>query len=225
MKNTNRKLSILSWLCCCLFISPAFAKDEVPAFVKDDVPDVTFDGLQRVQDSKVALAYKHPDADFTGYKKIMLLDAYIAFKKNWQREHRRVSGSEMTRMKNRAADLFRHVFTVVLEEGGYPVVEQAGDDVLLVRAAIIDLDVNAPDTKEARRSRSFNANAGSATLYVELYDSNSGAILARALDRKHARRTSTFRLSSSVYNSSEGRKIIAQWAVILRDRLNEIQGR
>ncbi len=216
MIKTNCRVNVL-WVCCCLLISQSFAADEVA--------DVTFDGLKRIQGSKVALAYVDPDADFSPYKKIMLLDTYVAFKKNWKRDHRRVSNSSMKRIRNRTADLFRHVFTEGLEEGGFPVVNEAGEDVLLVRPAIIDLNVTAPDDMSPGRSHTFTTNAGAATLYIELFDSSSGAILARAIDRKSARSTPTFQLSSSVYNSREGRKIFKHWAGILRDRLNEIQGR
>jgi hypothetical protein len=211
-----RILNLLAWLCASLFVNASYAADQA---------DLSYDGLERVKASKIAAAYVHPEADFSAYKKIMLLDPHVAFKKNWKKAHRGVSNSHMDRMKRRTSDLFRHVFTDVMEESGYPVVNEAGDDVLLVRPAIIDLDVSAPDKQTAGRSYTFTTNAGSATLYVELFDSSSGAILARGLDRKHARSTSTFQLSSSVYNSSEGRKIFKKWAGILRDRLNEIQGR
>ena len=94
---------------------------------------------------------------------------------------------------------------------------------LLVRPAIIDLDVSAPDTMTAGRSRTFTTNTGAMTLYIELHDSVTGAILARAADRKAARNSGAFSLSSSVYNSSEARKMLTVWAELLPDRLSEIR--
>ena len=217
MKKRNHRVNILVWIFCCLFTGQTLAVEEVG--------DVTFEGLERVQGSKMAIAYKSPEADFSVYKKVMLLETYVAFKKNWKKEHRRVSKSDMNRIKKRAANLFRQVFTDVLEEGGYPVVDGADDDVLLVRPAIIELDITAPDVHTTGRSRIYITNAGNVTLYVELYDSTSGAILARGIDRKSARNSAGFRMSSSVYNSSEARKIIREWAGYLKEGLDEIQGR
>ena len=51
-----------------------------------------------------------------------------------------------------------------------------------LHAAIIDLDVNAPDVRSAGRSNTFTTSAGSMTLYVELYDSETDDLLAKALD-------------------------------------------
>ena len=42
--------------------------------------EVTVDGLHRVDDSKMALAYVKPDVDLSGYTKIMLDPVSIAYK-------------------------------------------------------------------------------------------------------------------------------------------------
>ena len=43
--------------------------------------EVTHDGLHLVPDTEVAAAWVKPGADFSGYDRIMLLDAYVAFRK------------------------------------------------------------------------------------------------------------------------------------------------
>ena len=165
----------------------AFAQEQEP-------PQETHDGLTLVPDRKVATAYVDSDADFSAYDKIMILDCYVAFRKDWQRDHKqagsqiRISSSDMEKIKTDVAGLFREVFTEKLGmDGGYEIVEAAGDDVLLVRPAIIDLDITAPDTMSAGRSRTYTSSAGAATIFIELYDSVTGDILARAADRKAAR--------------------------------------
>ena len=60
---------------------------------------------------------------------------------------------------------------VTAGEDGYPVVEEAADDVLLLRPAIVNLDVAAPETSRMSRGRSYVDSAGQMTLYIELYDS------------------------------------------------------
>ena len=125
-------------------------------------------------------------------------------------------------MISRGKDLFAHVFIDVLEENDYPVVSEAGADVLLVRPAIINLDVAAPDVKSASRSYTYTASAGQATLYVELYDSVTGQILARASDRKIGRRNDiNWGMSrNSVSNSADAAKAFKYWAELLVEALN-----
>jgi hypothetical protein len=48
----------------------------------------------------------------------------------------------------------------------------------------VDLFVNAPDTMAAGRSRTYAMNAGEMRLALEISDSVTGTVLARARDRK-----------------------------------------
>ena len=201
--------------------APAMAKEQ-------ELPEVTEDGLHRVPDSKMAIVYAEPEADLSGYQKVQLLEAYVAFKKNWARDQRSssidplsVTSGDVERIKNRLAEEFRAVFTAVLEEGGYPVVDAAGDDVLLVRPAIINLDVTAPDTMRAGRSRSYTQSAGEMTLYVEIYDSVTGDLIAKAMDRKADRNTSYYTWANSATNKAAADRILKGWADILLAALNE----
>ena len=197
-----------------------------PIAVAEEIAETTHDGLVLMRDSKVAVAYVDPEADFSQYTKIQILDVYVAFKKHWQRKHS-VSKRDMERIQRRVKELFRNVFVEVLEDGGYPVVYENADDVLLVRPAIIDLDITAPDTMKPGRTITYSANAGAATLYVELFDSNTSDILARAIDRKAGRRNyGSWRMSgSSVYQSAEARRILKQWATLLKEALDRAQGK
>ncbi len=200
---------------------------------KQEPPQETHDGLTLVPDRKVAAAYMDSDADFSIYDKIMILDCYVAFKKDWQRDQKRsgshisISSSDMEKIKADVAELFREVFTEKLGgDGGYEIVEAAGDDVLLVRPAIIDLDITAPDTIQAGRSRTYTSSAGAATIYIELYDSVTGDILARAADRKAARSVGGYiSYSNRVTNKADARRMLGSWADLLRDRLDEFHGK
>ena len=192
---------------------------------EDELPDVTEDGLHRIKDSKMAIVYAEPAADLSGYRNVQLLDAYVAFKKNWERDQRssmnRVTSKDMEEIKNRLAGEFQVVFTETLEKGGYPVVEEAGDDVLLLRPAIINLDVTAPDTMQAGRSKTYAESAGEMTLYVELYDSVTGDLIAKALDRKVDRNRGYYTWANSVANKAAADRILKGWADLLLAALNE----
>jgi hypothetical protein len=177
----------------------------------------------------MAIVYAEPGSSLAGYDSVQILDAYVAFKKNWERDQRigsanplRLSSKDIEKIKTNLAEGFREVFTQVLEEGGYPVVQQAGDNVLLLRPAIINLDINAPDTLSAGRSRTYTESAGEMTLYIELYDSVTGDLLAKAMDRRADRSTNGFYTwASTVTNTAAAKRILRGWAEILLNALNE----
>lgn len=218
-------IKFLTSVCCALLLAgagPLHAK-------KPDLPEVTEEGLHLVPDSRLAVVYADPEANLGPYKRVRLIDTYVAFKKNWLRDQRsrsaqplNVTTKDVERMKEKMAAEFNEVFAEVLEAGGYPVVDEAGDDVLLIRPAIIDLYPNAPDTQRGGRSMTYTSSAGEMTLYIELYDSVSGALLAKALDRRVDRNnTGTYTWSNSVSNRQASRRILKDWATILLDALND----
>ena len=196
---------------------------------QEELPQITEDGLHRVADSKMAIVYAEPGADLAQYERIQLMDAYVAFKKNWARDQRsrsanklRVNSRDIEKIKGDLAKEFQTVFKKTLEDGGYEVVGESAEDVLLVRPAIINLDVNAPDTMSAGRSRTYTSSAGEMTLYIEIYDSVTGDMIAKALDRKaDTARQGYYTWTNSVTNKAAAARILQGWAEILLDVLNE----
>ncbi len=203
-----------------------------PLAADEKLEEVTVDGLHLVPGPAVAAAHGQPDADFRGYHRLQILDVYVAFRKNWARDRSRgsihqITNRDIEKIKQGMAELFREVFIEELDtKGGYPVVDSPDTDVLLRRPAIIDLDVTAPDLDRGGRSYTFASSAGAAPLFLELYDSVSGEILARVFDPKAANNPGDImRWSNWMTNRAEASRILAGWAGLLRARLDEIHGR
>jgi len=199
------------------------------AIAEAPLADATVDGLQLVKDTNLSLVYAQPDADLSTYNRIYLTDPYIAFKKNWERSQNRdsanrVTADDMTRIKAQLAMLFSDVFIKTLEEGGYELVTERAEDVLLVKPAIINLDIVAPTTSAPGISYTFSESAGEMTLYLELYDSVSDDLIAKALDRKIDRHTGYFRWHNRVSNRAAARRILQEWARVLKEGLDEARG-
>jgi hypothetical protein len=187
-------------------------------------PAESHDGLVLTPSKNADILYRRADASFAGYKRIALLDCYVAFRKNWQRDQNsgtlKVTSGDMQRIKDELAKAFREVFTEELQkDGGFTMTTESGEDVLIMRPAIIDLDVTAPDVMTAGRSYSFATNAGSMTLYVELFDGASGEILARVVDRANARENVRMQWQNSVRNSAEAERMLKKWAALARTAL------
>ncbi len=199
------------------------------AVAQEAVPEVTVEGLQLINDSNLALVYAEPGIDLRQYSKINLDDAYIAFRKNWQRDQNRhhpqkVNAKDMARMKAELSSLFREVFSRTLLEGGYELVTERAEDVLLIKPAIINLDVFAPDTMDANRGNSYSETTGEMTLYLELYDSVTDDLIAKALDRKTDRQTGYFQWQNRITNRAAANRILQVWANVLKEGLDVARG-
>lgn len=205
-----------------VFLATATYADEEP-------PEITHDGLHLLQDSQLAVVWAKPDIDLSVYNKILILELYVAFDSSWERDQgRRVSGNARNNIKQSVVAEFNAAFREELEvRGGYPIVEEPGEDVMIIRPAVIDLIVNATDQQTAGRSTTCVTNTGSAMLFAEIFDSESGDILARALDRQAGRRRggrTCFRGGAAV-NRADARAIFAEWASTLRERLDLVHDR
>jgi hypothetical protein len=113
------------------------------------------------------------------------------------------------------------VFSKTLQEGGYQLASGPGDDVLGVKSAIINLDIVAPDVSSPGITRTYSESAGEMTLYMELYDSVSGDLLAKALDRREDRRTGYFQWRNRVTNRAAANRILKVWAGVLKEGLDD----
>lgn len=193
----------------------------------EEPPTVTEEGLVLVKDANFALVYADPEADLSGYDSVMATETYVAFRKNWRRDHNRgsagtrVTGNDMERIKERLSKEFDSVFSEVLTENdGWIIVEEPGQNVLLLRPAIVNLDVTAPDTLSAGMSRTYAEQAGQMTLYLEVRDSVTGALIAKGVDRQADRRRGYLQWQSRTQNTQAARSILKGWAVALREGLD-----
>ncbi len=201
------------------------------AYAEDEGGERTFDGLVTIESDRAEVVQINPDADFGVYKRVAFLEPLVRFRKNWVRDQNRgrrsfsrVNENDVERIKESVATLFLEVFQERLRENdGYEVVASAGEDVLLIRPAIIDLDISAPDTQSnTGRVRNYTSTVGSATLYIELYDSVTGAILGRAADRRTVRAPGgRVTWSDRITNEAEARRQFGIWADRLRAFLDE----
>ena len=225
MRQEQRMTRITSRIQRWLFLTPMLL---LAALVNADEHDAetTWDGLVEVEGSNVAGKFIDPTADFSVFKRVSILEPHVAFRSNWRRDQNRsrgrnVSANDVERIKGDVADMFTSVFTERLEAAGYEVVNYAGEDVLVLRPAIIDLDITAPDVRGAGRSRTYTTTTGAATLFVELFDSLSGDLIGRAVDRRAAGRSGGFAMQANrVTNRADARREFRAWADLLIEFLD-----
>jgi hypothetical protein len=196
------------------------------ALAKTDAPEVTVDGLHRVETKAVDLLYVRPGTDLSAYGRVFLLKPEIRFVENYQAKANRlykfrITDEDMEQIREDLAAQFAKVFYDELQtRGGYPLVTELGEGVLVVRPAIIDLDVLAPAAIDRPNSRSALPSAGRMTLYLELADGVSNAVLARVLDYQYDRTMVKPYKKNSERNEEAARQILQHWATLLREALD-----
>lgn len=186
-------------------------------FAKPPVPEVTTEGLHLVKHTKLAAVYLKPGADFSGYSEFRVLDCYVAFRKNWRRGQnrsnlRKVSNSDVARIKNEVAQRFKKVLIKELEGSGMTLATERAGDVLVLRPAIINLDVAVPDTRSAVRERTYAMDTGQMTLFLEIYDGATSDLLARVIDPERAQNFGTVVWQSPGANKVAAYRILKKWS-------------
>ena len=195
----------------------------------DSPGHTSHDGLKLVKKNRSTELYMRPGASLAQYERVAILDCPVAFRKNWERDQNeevvglmnRVTQKDMDRIKAELSKEFLRVFTEELQtKGGYAVVDAGAEDVLVLRPAIINLDVTAPDKMTPGMSQTFSASAGSMTLYLELYDSVTSQILARYVNAD-GDREAMMQVSNRVTNKAAADRILRRWADKLRKALDD----
>ena len=165
------------------------------------------------KNSAVESAQISTDADFSKYDSLLAEDMGIFFPQN------AASSDEDTQ---RIRQIFRTAFIAELQ--GYDIVQEPGPRTMAVQASLIDLrnSSGAPLPGMRREVRDMAAT-GSIVFLMEMKDSESGAILARAADSAItptlAATAGTDTDWSSVQSAAE------KWAALFRQFLDANLGR
>jgi hypothetical protein len=193
--------------------------------------EVSFDGLHKVDNSQADLAWAKPDFDISGYTKIMLVGEGIEYtpaKNRGRTSMERSRGGPYFIDDGARARFEALVSEVFLEEmqkiERYEFATEPGPDVLMIRGGLLDVESYVPVddfSSVAGRSSIYISEVGAATLVLELRDSETGAILARSIDRRAAEPVGgTFIESNRVTNAAEVRRLIRFWGTRLREGLD-----
>jgi hypothetical protein len=212
----------------------AMAMAAWPALAAPDAPpQVSKDGLELVKQTGTRLVYKKPGADFSQFKRVAILDCAVEFSKDWLRNYnnsqvdpaRRIGQKDLDRAKASLSEDFKRIFTdELVNKGGYQVSANSAPDVMVLRPALINIQVSAPDLMAPGRSTTFVEGSGAMTLFLELWDSSTNTILARVMDARSSSDNYAQR-STSVSNKAAAQQIMQSWAAELRKRLDVVTGK
>lgn len=197
-----------------------------PAEENAKPPEYTADGLKLAPSIEgIDLVWIKPGIDLSQYKWFYLVEPQVAFRKNWQQDQNRghpslrVKASDMEEIKSEMAELLTELFTEELLGAGYTFSGVRAEGVMIIKTAILDLDINAPDIQSSGTSDTLAAAAGSMKLYLEIYDSVNEDILVRALDQTHDPNSGHFQSQKKVANRAAAKRMMTPWAKALSSGL------
>ena len=188
----------------------------------------TFDGLYPVEGGRMDGAWARPDISVEGYSKIMLEGVGVEYRPGGSTRRtsaatRPESHYAMTpEQKARFEAEMRDAFIDELGKGEhFEIVEEPGPDVLLIRVGLLDVVSYVPPDPVGGRTEIYLSRVGEATLVLEIRESESGATLIRAVDRRAAEDVARgFSNSNRVSNKAEARRLARTWGRILREGLD-----
>jgi len=207
-----------------------------PEFQTGPDAEVTHDGLTRLDRTVLDVVWARTDIDLTSYNKIMFEGVGIEFRPvDGPYSGRAGTGGVSRTTSSRSVfQLDEATKTLVREEISgafveemansdvYQIVETPGPEVLLLRVGLLDVISRVPPTPIGRSSI-FLDSVGEATLVLELRDSTSNAILARAVDRRAADRPgSTVMESNTATNRADVRRLGRRWASLIRGGVEDL---
>jgi hypothetical protein len=186
-------------------------------------PAVSEDGLALTEVEGLDTVYWKPGVNLADYSGVMIERPTVTFRDNWMRDQNsrrisptdRVTEADMQRISSALADALVERFSRTFREGGVPVVEAKGPDVLLLQPAIVDLDVVAPDLsmRQPNMQHTFTMDtSGEMTLQMEVLDAESMATVGRVTDRREARNVGMLQRTNAVTNRADANLILGRWA-------------
>ena len=190
--------------------------------------EVSFDGLHKVDNARADEAWARPDFNLSAYDSIMITRPTIEYRPVRNRGNTSISRSSggpyfidsdaRARFEQLVEDVFREELGKI---ENFDIVTEAGPGTLIIQGGVLDVVSFVPPDISVGRSDIYIRSIGEATLVLELRDSETGTILARAVDRRAAEnRGDILQESNRATNTMEVRRLLRFWAGRLRESLD-----
>ena len=183
----------------------------------------TWDNLVQVKAKNLQAVYLLPGADFRAYTKIMLDPTEVDFVKGWVKQinqnygfaYGRTDDADAAAIAKQVRIGFDQIFAKAFTKAGYQVVTEPGPDVLRLSTAVFNLFITAP--RSVTMSPGVNVrtvDAGSASVLIQVRDSETGQVLGRALDVRTAGATDNYLPRTPSGNQADFGILFDRWADI-----------
>ena len=217
-------LALITLFMPVLMLSAACSSTPEPAL--STTTELSYDGLTPLEDTIMTRVWVREGYSLAGYRKVILEGAGIRYRPVTETNSKGQRNAAIefpvsAAQKAELEALITEEFDKALDRLTLPEVTEPGPDVLLVRGYMLDVVSRIPPDN-ASSSHYVIDSVGQATFVVELIDSQTSTVLVRALDTRSARTPGYTYRSNSATNRAQVRALIARWADMLVDALNDL---
>jgi hypothetical protein len=192
--------------------------------------EVTHDGLTRVDRAVMDMAWVKADLDLSVYTKLMLVGVEMQFRAadSDGKYYRPGRGSANSfAISEEGKSMLREVMGEAIREElakseRYELTNEPGPGTLVLIGTLVDVISKTPPDDAPGRYDVYLSSVGEATLVVELRDSLTNEVLARAADRRAAETSGYAVPATPVTAWNEVRRLGRSWATLLRKRLDDV---
>ena len=202
----------------------------LPALAAQQWPAQSPEGLTLKKSSSHGAVYVRDGVDLGEYKSVGLLECLVEFAKDWARDYnenepdltRQITPEVEKRIQDFLSAEFNKVFVEELSKNGdFQIVTEQGPGVLMLRPALLNVVVTAPDIQSPGPSAEIVTSAGDMTLYLELWDGGSSTLIARIIDAEaDTGEGGLGERADSVSNKAAADIMLRNWADRLRKALD-----
>jgi len=216
-------LAMVSIVATLIVSEESFAK-KTPAIEQGPNAEVSFDGLHLVNKTRMDKVWIKPGINLSQYDKVIFEGAGIQYRAvkggnlhNSSADAFPLSERQKSGLEKAAKESFQSEFNKFKY---FTVASTPGTGILKVTLALIDVVSRVPP-KSTGRNSFYISDLGQAVLVVELSDSVTNEILARAVDGQRIK-TLTMQESNPVTNLNEVKRSVRRWGLTLRKGLDEL---
>ena len=185
---------------------------------------LNYEGLADVNVRSLDHAQVRPDVVFSVYTGVMLDDVEVAFRTPDRSERQFPLDDEQK--TNFQECLSQAYLSELVALRNLELVSEPGRDILQLSIRVQDVTATAAPRSVSNVGRAAMAlqAVGEATLVIELFDSQSGEILARGVDTKAIEGAAMAQDGGLVSRWEDVDKLCARWASTTRQRLESLIG-
>lgn len=207
-----------------------------PTIQSGEDAEVIMGNLNKVNNSRVDMAYVDRDGDYDRYTRVYIAPLDVD---NVEIVQPSGTSTSMVNRYNTEWELtaenklqLQAAYKEVMErelakDGAFAIAQGGGDDVLAILGAITQIAPNAPkddfSSRGAGRNRVYTASSGSIDITLAFEDGDSGDVLAIIKDRRSENNSNNWGMNNSVTNMAEVRRAFSSWAMRVREGLQTLK--
>lgn len=208
-------------LVACTSQAPVSGKAEAIDPAADNT-EVNFEGLMDIRVRSLDVAQVRPDTSFSRYSGVVLQSPQLAFRTPDRSQSQfPLDEDQKRRFREMLSSAFDAEFANLRS---IELVDEPGEDVLELTVRVENISATVPprSASGARIGRLALTATGEVTLVLELRDSRSHEILARAVDIDAVQGVAMMRNNEMVTRWEDVEKLCSGWASMARSSLDNL---